>query len=204
MKDSGVEWIGEIPADWEVRRIKSLAKNSDDKGSFSGKLYIGLENIESWTGKYIFTQKMDSEAVDSIVTSFGDNDVLFGKLRPYLAKVFCPVQSGQCSTEFFVLTPVNVYKIFLYYCLMNEAFINEVNALTCGAKMPRANWNGFGVLRIPVPSKINEQRRIASYLDTKCAKIDATIARKQALIEKLGEYKKSLIYEVVTGKKEVG
>ena len=54
-----------------------------------------------------------------------------------------------------------------------------------------------------VPS-LSEQQQIVAYLDTKCAKIDATIARKQALIEKLGEYKKSLIYEVVTGKKEVG
>lgn len=86
--------------------------------------------------------------------------------------------------------------------MMNNQFINEVNNSTYGAKMPRANPEF--IMNMPIPALLYKiQHRIADYLDTKCARIDSIIQKKQELLTNLDTYKKSLIYEYVTGKKEV-
>lgn len=82
-KSSGVEWLGEIPAHWEVKRLKYVApariSKLDDKPDDA--IYVGLEHVESWTGRLLLENQ--PETVDSIVGSFRAGDVLFGKLRPY-------------------------------------------------------------------------------------------------------------------------
>jgi len=102
-KDSGAPWLGQVPAHWEVRRLKTSvaqineltnSKNPDD-------LYIALEHVESWTGR-VRTPSKHVE-FDSQVKRFRAGDVLFAKLRPYLAKVARPAQDGVCVSEFFVL-----------------------------------------------------------------------------------------------------
>lgn len=201
MKDSGIPWIGKIPEDWKIQKLKILASISTQKGQFDiKKKYIGLENIEPWTGKYI--ENSDKTDIESNTTFFNSGSVLFGKLRPYLAKVFKPVENGQCSMELLALTPVNINRNFLFWNLLNIRFIDEINSSTFGAKMPRANWEFIGNCKLPLPPLIN-QSIIADYLDEKCAKIDRIIYNKEQIIAKLAEYKKSLIYEYVTGKKEV-
>lgn len=201
MKDSGIPWIGKIPEDWKIQKLKILASISTQKGQFDiKKKYIGLENIEPWTGKYI--ENSDKTDIESNTTFFNSGSVLFGKLRPYLAKVFKPVENGQCSMELLALTPVNINRNFLFWNLLNIRFIDEINSSTFGAKMPRANWEFIGNCKLPLPPLIN-QSIIADYLDEKCAKIDRIIYNKEQIIVKLTEYKKSLIYEYVTGKKEV-
>ena len=89
-KPSGVSWLGEVPSHWEVRRLKFSApfrtRKLDSKPEKA--IYVGLENIESWTGRLLLDKQPDS--VDGIVGFFNAGDVLFGKLRPYLAKsAFC-------------------------------------------------------------------------------------------------------------------
>lgn len=201
MKDSGIPWIGKIPEDWKIQKLKILASISTQKGQFdTKKKYIGLENIEPWTGKYI--ENSDKTDIESNTTFFNSDSVLFGKLRPYLAKVFKPIENGQCSMELLALTPVNINRNFLFWNLLNIRFIDEINSSTFGAKMPRANWEFIGNCKLPLPPLIN-QSIIADYLDEKCAKIDRIIQDKEQIISKLAEYKKSIIYEYVTGKKEV-
>lgn len=198
MKDSGVEWIGEIPQDWDLVQIKSIASCKSEKSSYIGGAYIGLEHIESGSGKLLADGSQTGIEVDSTVSSFSDTDILFGKLRPYLAKAAKPNFDGQCSTEILVLNPSSrIQKDFLFWYLLNPAFIDAVNASTYGAKMPRANWNFIGSCYLPLPP-MNMQTVISSVLNEKFAQVDTLIANVQAQIEKLKAYKQSVITEVVT------
>lgn len=201
MKQSGIEWIGEIPEDWEVRRIKFIAKTKNEKYSQSyGKLnYFELKNIESKLAKYIETENIYDIEQSQICNK---RDIAFGKLRPYLAKVYEVPKTECCSSEFILFYDFMGTKIYSKYFFLSHGFINIVDASTYGTKMPRTNVNFIKNLFTPLPSS-SEQQEISDYLDTKCSSIDSTISQKTTLIEKLKEYKKSLIYECVTGKKEV-
>lgn len=198
MIDSGVEWLGAIPQDWDLVQIKSIASCKSEKSSYIGGAYIGLEHIESGSGKLLADGSQTGIEVDSTVSSFSDTDILFGKLRPYLAKAAKPNFDGQCSTEILVLNPSSrIQKDFLFWYLLDPAFIDAVNASTYGAKMPRANWNFIGSCYLPLPP-MNMQTVISSVLNEKFAQVDTLIANVQAQIEKLKAYKQSLITEVVT------
>lgn len=198
MIDSGVEWLGAIPKDWDLVQIKSIASCKSEKSSYIGGAYIGLEHIESGSGKLLADGSQTGIEVDSTVSSFSDTDILFGKLRPYLAKVAKPNFDGQCSTEILVLNPSSrIQKDFLFWYLLNPAFIDAVNASTYGAKMPRANWDFIGSCYLPLPP-MNMQTVISSVLNEKFAQVDALISNVQAQIEKLKAYKQSVISEVVT------
>jgi type I restriction enzyme S subunit len=199
MKDSGIEWIGQIPQEWVVNRLKTQVSLSTSKKNRDNEFYIGMENIQSWTGKYVSTTEIDSEGTCGI---FENNNILFGKLRPYLAKVYLTENNGVCSSEFLVLKNFNGILRYLFYVLLSYKFIDLVNSSTYGAKMPRANWDFIGNCSIPIPS-LEEQNKIASYLDDKCYKIENLKAKIQNEIELLYEYRTRLISDVVTGKVDV-
>lgn len=199
LKDSGIEWLGKIPEHWEIRRLKTTLNLRNEKIEYNGEHYIGLENVTSNSGQYnIF----DENIIDGISNKFYNGDVLFGKLRPYLAKATIVDFDGLCSSEFLVMQDYQGSNNFLLKILLCYWFIDIVNSSTYGAKMPRASWDFIGNMLIPFP-KFNEQQKIADYLDKKCSEIDTTISEKEQLIEKLTEYKKSLIYECVTGKRKI-
>ena len=195
MKDSGVEWIGEVPRTWRVERFKGLAINVTEPIPQGSSLSVPLENVEPWTGKLI--DAATSEDSEGCAKGFCRGDVLFSKLRPYLAKVFCAPCAGACSGEMLVLRPRGIDSKFLSYYLMSPSTVDEINGLNFGAKMPRADWNIVCNLRVPLPP-IKEQRRIVSFLDGRCAVIDNDIDKRREVIEKLKEYKKSLIAHAVT------
>ena len=104
-KPSGVEWLGKIPAHWELRRLKYSAplRNIKLDNKPEDVTYVGLENIEPWTGE-LFLDKQP-ESVDSTLVIFNAGDVLFGKLRPYLAKAARPDFDGTATSEVLVLRP---------------------------------------------------------------------------------------------------
>ena len=198
MKDSGVEWIGEIPEGWKIRRLKFVANRRNEKADDSTLKYIGLEHIVGFSKEMVETENVyDNEGANMCY----DRDVIFGKLRPYLGKAKVIEDTCCCSSEFLVLCNVHCPD-YLRYLILSGWFIEIVNASTYGTKMPRANADFIMNMLIPVPHT-NEQQQIADYLDRKCAEIDELIAIKQQKIEALKEYKKSVIYEYVTGKKEV-
>lgn len=201
MKDSGIEWIGEIPEHWKIKKLKYACTTRKEKYSSElGKLdYFGLENIVSESGEYITTSnEYDLEQSQLCM----ENDVVFGKLRPYLAKVYLVDKDRCCSSEFAVFTNFEGIALYYKYLFLSYGFIKIVDASTYGTKMPRANIDFINNMFIPVP-KEEEQKEIAKYLVEKCGEIDTLIAKKEAFIEEMEGYKQSLIYEYVTGKKEV-
>ncbi len=197
-RDSGVEWLGEVPYHWEVRRLKHSAPIRVSKldGKPEEAIYVGLEHIESWTGRLLLENQ--PESVDSAVASFAAGDVLFGKLRPYLAKSARPDFSGVATSEILTLRPLNnCLQSYLMYCLLNEYFIHWINVFTYGARMPRVSPDQVGSSYIPVPP-LPEQRAISAFLDRETAKIDALVAKKERLIELLQEKRTALIGRAVT------
>lgn len=200
MKDSGIEWIGNIPKEWGISKLRYFVKVRSEKGYYTqSDVYVGLENIESNTGKYIKTK---TEYSNGIYDRFYAGDILFNKLRPYLAKTLMPDFDGFCTGELVIIKDVVGVKKFLYYFFFSEGYLEMVNNSTYGAKMPRASWEYIKNLEITIPS-ISEQEKIVAFLDEKCEDIDDAITKKEKQLEVLEEYKKSLIYEYVTGKKEV-
>ncbi|ARJ41366.1 hypothetical protein B1H58_04635 [Pantoea alhagi] len=193
-KDSGVEWLGEIPEDWSVTKLKYIADLQTAKSTNSDELFVGLENISSGDGKYI---SKEESIADGTSVSFQKNDVLFGKLRPYLAKSWLATFSGVCSSEFLVLRTAKLHPKYLnYYSLTNE-FIEQVNSSTYGSKMPRANWEFIGLLPVPTCS-YSLSERVAWFLDYETAKIDHLIEKQQQLIELLKEKRQAVISHAVT------
>lgn len=202
-KDSGVPWLSEVPAHWEVRRLKTAVDHINEQTSPKNDedLYIALEHVESWTGRLLVPS--GETQFDSQVKRFRAGDVLFGNLRPYLAKVVRPKQSGVCVGEFFVLRARPVFvPHYLEAVLRSAPAIDFVNSSTYGAKMPRADWTFVGAMLFPLPS-LPEQTAIVEYLDAQTAKIDTTIAAARREIELLREYRTRLIADVVTGKVDV-
>ena len=195
MKDSGIEWIGEIPEGWEVTKLKYLSTFPIEKNAHTDSPYIGLENIESWTGKYVSS---DSQYDKSQALAFFENNILFGKLRPYLAKVFCASNDGCCSSEFCILNFSSSVNIrYFWNLLISPTFIDHVTKSTYGTKMPRANTDFIKNICVPVPPRI-EQDRIALYLDATSAKIDFLISETRSSIEEYKKLKQAVITQAVT------
>ena len=201
MKDSGIEWIGVIPVDWEVKKLKFTSEFKQNKYSTNdGELrYIGLENIVAWNGHYIETDS-EYDREQSLICEPGD--ILFGKLRPYLAKVYINTEKQCCSGEFCVISIKEQITKYMWYQLISHGFIFMVDRSTYGTKMPRANAEYIKNISVSIPP-IEEQKEIVDYLDKKCVEMDTLIEKKTALLEEMESYKKSVIYEYVTGKKEV-
>ena len=196
--DSGESWIGQIPTHWAVERLKYNVTEPGAKLAEkpAGAMYLGLENIASGTGRLLL--ESTAEEVSSAVVAFRKGDVLFGKLRPYLAKVVHAGFDGVCTTELLDLRPAStVYGRYLFYLLLSQGFVSTVDGLTYGSKMPRASSEqvlGLAAALPPLP----EQRAIAAFLDRQTARIDALIALKERQIALLQEKRAALINHAVT------
>ncbi|MBK7953612.1 MAG: restriction endonuclease subunit S [Candidatus Accumulibacter sp.] len=188
------------------KRLKHVValRHSRVDGVQDDRPYIGLENIESSTGRLIGNpaateQPAPSATGDakSLSNTFEPGDVLFGKLRPYLAKAWVAAFPGRCSTELLVMQPVETESRFLRYACLSRDFIHAVDASTFGSKMPRADWDFVGNMPIPVP-QIPQQRAIADYLDRETARLDALVAAKERVLGLLAEKRRALIARAVT------
>lgn len=152
-------------------RLKDVVILRNEKTTDTSRPYIALENIISWDAKYI-ESSIETEGTNSV---FKPNDILFGKLRPYLAKGFIPSYEGICSTEFFVLkAKKGYYTQYLLYLLLSHSFIDYIKNQVAGVKMPRTNWETFSSIEVSIPS-LQVQQRIVEYLDAKTTEIDNKI-----------------------------
>lgn len=185
-------WFGSVPSGWKAIKLKFLCKQNLEKTS-SKSNYVGLENIESNTSNYIASNIVPSG--ENI--KFSKGDILFGKLRPYLAKVWRAEFNGCCSSEFFVLTAKEINPDYLKLVLISPSFIELVNGSTFGAKMPRSNWEFVGNQFIPVPP-LEIQRCIAYFVAKSTLNIDALSKISQSKLELLSTYRQSLITRAVT------
>jgi len=199
LKDSGIKWLGQIPEDWVVKRLKFNYKLQSKKVEITNQQVIALENIEGWTGRLVSTDS----AYQGQDVEFLDGDILFGKLRPYLAKVYRCKSLGVGFGDILVYRPKShMDSDFSFYQFLNEQFISIVDSSTYGTKMPRASSEFIGEMYLPTPPK-PEQKEIASYLDTQTQKIDTLIEKSQQAITLLKERKTALISAAVTGKIDV-
>ncbi|MHB9149130.1 MAG: restriction endonuclease subunit S [Thermoleophilia bacterium] len=199
MKDSGVPWLGDVPEHWVIERLKSSMSNVIQQTAErqSGDLYVALEHVESWTG---LLRRADSDAaLDSQVKRFRSGDVLFGKLRPYLAKVTRPRSDGVCVGEFLVLRPrvPHVAAPYVEQLLRSKPVIDAIDSSTFGAKMPRAEWQFVGGMAVALPP-LPEQGAIVRFLDHADRRIRRYIRAKQKLIKLLEEQKQAIIHQAVT------
>lgn len=198
MKDSGVEWLGMVPENWKVRRLKfnlGLLNEKAERRDFS----IGLENIEGWSGKLL---KTDTEFEGDGI-AFNEGDILFGKLRPYLAKVYLAECSGEAVGDFHVMRPrKGIVSRFAQYQMLNREFISIVDGSTYGAKMPRASWDFIGGMMVTAPPEV-EQAAISSYLDDQTTRIDTLVKKAKLTIGLAKEHRVALISAAVTGKIDV-
>ena len=196
MKDSGIEWIGAIPTTWYTKKMKHISKFIQNKYSSDYGLlpYIGLENIASWSGGFISTNSQYDREQSLICEP---EDILFGKLRPYLAKVYMNDRLCCCSNEFAVIRVNGQNKRYMWYQLLSHGFIFEIDRSTYGTKMPRANAEFIRNVFVALPSEI-EQQKIANYLDKMCAEIDAVLEKTRASIEEYKKLKQAVITQAVT------
>lgn len=197
-KPSDIDWLGEIPSKWEVKRIKDVFKQISLNGNqLPENCYIPLENIEQFTGKLIQRVSNDNNETTNL---FNSGDILINKLRPYLGKIYLPDFNGGVSGEVVVLRPLLngnfSHSKYFFYRFLSTKFIFKINSMTDGVKMPRTNPTKILNLNIAIP-QLNEQEQISNYLDTKTQAIDKKI---NLLIQKANyykEYRKSIINEAV-------
>jgi type I restriction enzyme S subunit len=205
MKDSGVDWIGEISESWSVKKLKYTVTNiiSKTKHEIKNLNPVMLENIQSHTGQIIHNS--ESRVVEGDLLEFQSNDILFSKLRPYLAKVSLAKEVNSCSGELLVLRPAREFNPkFLFWRLISSNFINLVDSSTYGTKMPRASWADFiSEIKFGVPQNQEEQTQIVHFIEQKTTKIDETVTKIEKEIQLLQEYRTALISEVVTGKVKI-
>ena len=207
MKDSGVAWIGEIPADWTIQRFARVAEVKSNLVSPDNYLeypQISPENIEKDSGKLLLPCKTVAEVgVISGNHLFYKGQILYSKIRPKLNKVCIAPFDGLCSADMYPIETNNDTR-YIMYCILSNGFLQQVSMITENrVKMPKINQVELSKILVAMPCFLAEQKEIADYLDAKCAEIDGLIAKKEQLAKELESYKKSLIYEVVTGKREV-
>ena len=198
-KDSGVEWIGQVPNHWEIARIKRHASIRTERRSDvpADTSYVGLEDVEAESGQLRPTNGNSRQTEDSTVGIFYEQDVLYGKLRPYLRKAIVAETDGACSTEFLVLRTINTLPRWLHQWLLTPVVTQQIESGCDGAKMPRADWEHVGSIEMPSPCP-EEQSQILACLDRETTRIDALITKKTRFIELLKEKRQALITHTVT------
>lgn len=211
MKDSGVEWIGKIPFDWKLLRIKNVV-------TFMPKCDYSFCTIETpitftpmeciRTGSFENRSKPFGE-IEGSYTQYAEGDIVLAKVTPCFENGNVCIMKhlhsgvGMGSSELFVLRPENILDRFLLYLLQHNGFKDAACATMTGTGgLKRVSSSFIQNCYIPYPS-LEQQERIADYLDDKCSSIVSLITEKELLIADLESYKKSLIFEVVTGKRRV-
>lgn len=205
MKDSGVEWIGEVPEGWKIVRFKHIASiksNLVQPDKYMKYPQIAPDNIEKDTGRLLSHQTVEESGIISGNHLFYRGQILYSKIRPNLNKLTVAPFDGLCSADMYPIES-KLPTLFMVYSMLSTYFVSQVSLIIQDrVKMPKINQEELGEIKVVVPSQ-QEMLTIADYLDSKCSEIDALLQNYEDQIATLEEYKKSLIYEYVTGKKEV-
>lgn len=211
MKDSGVEWIGNIPVHWKVKKIKYSAtltrgvfghRPRNDPKYYDGDYpFIQTGDVAS-ANKYIetFSQTL-SELGKSVSKEFKKGTIAFTLAANVGDAAILDFDSYFPDSVMAIIPNKNINNVYLYYILsvMKTEFLKVAIVNT----QMNLNVERVGNVYIPITFNDSEQREVVNYLDLKCTEIDGAITDKKQQLETLEQYKKSLIYEYVTGKKEV-
>ena len=207
MKDSGIEWIGEIPEEWTVIKFGYCAhikSNLVDPSLYPDYPQIAPDVIGKGNAK--IEGEITSVKESGIISwnhLFSKGQIIYSKIRPLLNKLIIAPFDGLCSADMYPIES-DLDISFTKYMMLSSYFLEQVKQVTEDrVKMPKVNQEELSAFKVVIPPCKSEQVAIASYLDQKCSEIDSLIASKEKFIAKLESYKKSLIYEYATGKKEV-
>ena len=160
---------------WAMRPLGEVMQIDRKVGSYDGLPYVGMEDIESNTGR--LTCDLSSKRVKSQTFQFGPQHVLYGRLRPYLNKYATPNFVGHCSTEIFpLLASEKLDRHFLAYWLSLTSTCEAINETCRGARMPRANMEEVLFFQIPLPP-LDEQKRIVAKLDEVNAGVEKALQK---------------------------
>ncbi len=217
MKDSGVEWIGEIPKKWNRCKLNSIctfingdrSKNYPSSEDFQdiGIPFIGADSlngffVDTYSARHISPAKYASMGGLKIT----QGDILYTLRGSTIGKnAIANFNDGTIASSLVgirVKSPFLASSSFLFYWLNSLNEFVQRDLCINGSTAPNLSAENVAQFFIYIPD-ITEQHEIADYLDAKCAEIDKLIAKKEQLVKELDSYKKSLIYEVVTGKREV-
>lgn len=210
LKPSGIDYLGDIPSHWEIKKLKYVAKldptiseflRDNDIVSFAPMECLGEQTLSPYETEY--------GKVKGKYTYFANEDIIMAKVTPCFENGNIAIAKnlknnvGFGSSELFVFRAKNISNSFLMYSLYSEPFKSLAKSTMYGTGgLKRVSPNFILNYKIPLPP-LKTQESIADYLDSKCSQIDKYITEKQNIIQKLDAYKKSLIFECVTGKTEL-
>ena len=207
-RDSGVEWLGEVPEHWDVMCLKFAVSINDDALSeredpMRPIVYVDIGSVDSTYGITEMTEIFFEDAPSRARRLVQDGDTIISTVRTYL-RAIAPIQEPPpemvVSTGFAVIRPQKRFASNFAYWVMSEyGFVEEIVARSVGVSYPAINASEIGNLPIPLPP-LHEQQAIAAFLDRETERIDALVAKKRLLIERLGEYRTALITRTVTGR----
>lgn len=212
-KNSGIEWLGEIPETWEVCKLKYLLKSNLQYGANSSGIefnenlprYVRITDIKSSETLYE-KGKLSLSEEDSRGYLLQDGDILFARSGATVGKTFLYHSNiGKAAFAGYLIRAQlneNLNPKFLSYYTLSSGYDEWKNRIFIQATIQNIGADKYANMQIPLPP-LSEQESIAKFLDKKCAQIDSLISEKQSLIKDLAEYKKSLIFEAVTGKRRV-
>lgn len=211
MKDSGVEWIGEVPEEWSVKPFKALAgmKGSSeytardivDEGE--GAILLSPSNINDNKLNLSKRTYISQKKYDKSTTKIQRGDLLFTKTASVgKCVIYDSDEPAMPNPQLVVLKNIKCLPKFLYYSMVSDVMQAPAKMYVYGSVIPTISQLNLGRIKIPVPSP-EEQQQIADYLDENCKNIDNRVQKRRQQLEWLKEYKKSLIFNYVTGKKRV-
>lgn len=204
IKPSGVDWIGQIPNHWEVRRLKYVVSCNDEVLSemtppLSVINYVEISDVTYINGIKGSTEFEFKDAPSRARRVTRVNDVIISTVRTYLKAIARVIEPDVIvSTGFAVLRAHSIDDLYLSYVVKSSGFIDDVVANSFGVTYPSITASKLISLSVPLPP-LEEQDRIAEYLDKRCAEIDEAKERKQRQIELLREMKQIIISDAVTG-----
>jgi type I restriction enzyme S subunit len=203
--DSGVDWLGVLPAHWVVKPIKAVATLNDEVLSEatppdSEIEYVEISDVAAGRGILGSTSLLFEAAPSRARRRVADGDIIVSTVRTYLraiASVENPPDNMVVSTGFAVIRPRTIDPTFLAYALEMDGFINQVIARSVGVSYPAINASELVRLPVPVPPS-HEQTTIAAFLDRETGKIDALVEAQQRLINLLKEKRQAVVSRAVT------
>ncbi len=185
---------------WQTKKLGEVCEFDKQQGIYRNLPYVGLEHIESNTARFIGS--LEPQTVKSSTFRFSNQHVLYGRLRPYLNKVFAPDFDGHCSTEIFPIKPNSTLsREYLLYWLLADETVERINATCTGARMPRADMKDVLEFEFPLPP-LPEQRRIVGILDAAFAGLATATATAEKNLQNARALFESHLHSVFTQRGE--
>ncbi|WP_449219944.1 restriction endonuclease subunit S [Tistrella mobilis] len=208
MKDSGIDWLGQIPVHWRLIPLKwqcsiKSGQVNPAEPPYDEMTLIAPDHIESGTGRLLALQTSTEQAAISGKYLCEPDDVLYSKIRPALRKVALTDQACLCSADMYAIAPgKDLERDYLFFFLLTDAFTAYAELASMRVAMPKVNREALGSFPLPKPP-IEEQKDIVTFIHDNLRKLDGAIGAVKESAARLGEYRLAIITAAVTGQLEI-